>query len=149
MARAYRLGALRRVVNAIIKPLTRVGLGGRSTYVLTVRGRVSGRPHSTPVTIMEIDGARFLVAPYGPVSWVKNARAAGEVELSRKGRAERNTIHELGPAEAVPALRMYLRTVPVVRPYFDVKPDSPDEDFARVALLKPVFRLVPGEIKPI
>jgi deazaflavin-dependent oxidoreductase (nitroreductase family) len=141
MARTYRLGIARRLVNAIVTPLTRFGLGGSSTYVLTVRGRTTGQPHSTPVTIMEEHGRRWLVAPYGPVSWVKNARAAGEVELSRRGRTERCKASELGPQESVPVLRMYLEKVPVARPYFDVAPESSDEDVARIALLKPVFEL--------
>jgi deazaflavin-dependent oxidoreductase (nitroreductase family) len=131
------------MINAIIKPLTRFGLGGRGTYVLTVRGRKSGEPYSTPVTIMEISGRRYLVAPYGPVSWVKNARAAGEVQLSRRGETNHFTVTELGPEESVPVLRMYLRKVPVVRPYFDITPNASDEDFGRIALTKPVFQLIP------
>ena len=32
------------------------------------------------------DGGRWLVAAYGERKWVKNARAAGEVELTRAGK---------------------------------------------------------------
>ena len=141
MARTYHLGFARRLVNALIGPLTRLGLGGTNTYRLTVRGRKTGQPHSTPVTIVELDGHRYLVAPYGEVSWVKNARAAGDVDLSRKGRTQRCSVRELDPADRVPVLRTYLRDVAVVRPYFDVKPDSPDEDFLQVAPHKPVFEV--------
>jgi deazaflavin-dependent oxidoreductase (nitroreductase family) len=143
-AREYHLGPARRLVNAFVRPLTRLGLGGRSTYVLSVRGRRTGQVHSTPVTIMEIDGHRHLVAPYGEVSWVKNARAAGEVELSRRGVTERLAVRELEPAERAPVLRKYLREIPVVRPFFDVTPDDPDDAFLRVAPEKPVFELLPA-----
>jgi deazaflavin-dependent oxidoreductase (nitroreductase family) len=141
MTNVYRLGPLRRGVNVLIKALTRIGLGGPRTYVLTVRGRKTGERHSTPVNVMEIDRRRYLVAPYGPVGWVKNARAAGEVTLTRKGRAERFTVRELGPEDSVPVLRLYLEKTPVVRSFFDVKPESSDEEFAGIAPQKPVFEL--------
>jgi deazaflavin-dependent oxidoreductase (nitroreductase family) len=127
-------------VNALIKLLTRVGLAGRHTYVLTVRGRKTGRPHSTPVTLIE-DGDRWLVAPYGEVGWVRNVRAAGQVELSRKGRSEMLYVEEVRPEEAARVLREYLKQVPIVRPYFNVTPDSPLKDFQTEAARHPVFRL--------
>lgn len=51
-------------------------------YVLTVQGRKSGLARSTPVDVMEVDGPRWPVAPYGAVNWVTNVRAAGQVELA-------------------------------------------------------------------
>ena len=141
MAEPYRLTPARRLVNAVIKPLTRLGLGGGHTYTLTVRGRKSGRPYSTPVTLIENDG-RWLVSPYGEVSWVLNVRAAGEVTLARAGRSETVGVEEVGPKDAAPVLREYLRTVPIVRPYFDVTPDSPLEAFEAEAPRHPVFRVV-------
>ncbi|WP_160148737.1 hypothetical protein [Amycolatopsis alkalitolerans] len=38
-------------------------------------------------------------------------------------------------------LRQYLREVPVIQPYFDVRAESPDEDIAAEVRLHPVFRL--------
>lgn len=140
MAEPYRLTASRRAANALIKLLTRVGLGGRHTYLLTVRGRKTGRDYSTPVTLIE-DGERWLVAPYGEVGWVRNARAAGEVRLSRAGRSETLRVEEVAPAQAAPVLREYLTRVPIVRPFFDVTPDSPLEEFEAEAPRHPVFRL--------
>jgi len=140
VARTYRLGVARRLVNAVMAPLTRVGLAGRHAYLLTVRGRTTGKDYSTPVILVE-DGQRWLVAPYGEVGWVRNARAAGRVELSRSGRSETLQIEELPPEEAAPVLMRYLKSVPVVRPFFDVKPDSPIEEFMAEAPRHPVFRL--------
>lgn len=140
MARRYRLGPIRRAINVLTTRMAVRGRGPKYLYLLTVRGRKSGEPRSTPVDVMEIDGRRYLVAPYGPVAWVKNARAAGEVQLTR-GKTETFSVREVGSEEAVPVLRKYLQLIKVVRPYFDVKPDSPDEDFARIAPDKPVFEI--------
>lgn len=141
MTKSYRLGTARRLVNALVKPLTRLGLAGRHTYILRVRGRKSGRIYETPVTLVE-DGERFLVAPYGEVGWVRNARAAGEVELRRAGRSEMLRIEEVTPKIAAPVLQRYLKVVPVVRPFFDVKPASPLEEFEAEAAHHPVFWLI-------
>jgi hypothetical protein len=87
------------------------------------------------------DGERWLVAPYGEVGWVRNARAAGEVEISRAGRSEKLHIEEVASEQAAPVLKRYLKSVPVVRPFFDVKPNSPLDDFVTEASRHSVFRL--------
>jgi deazaflavin-dependent oxidoreductase (nitroreductase family) len=140
VARTYRLGASRRLVNAVMSPLARHGFAGRHTYILTVHGRKTAKAYSTPVILVE-DGERWLVAPYGEVGWVRNARATGEVEISRAGRSERLRIEEVAPGQAAPVLKQYLKSVSVVRPFFDVRPNSPLEEFATEASRHPVFRL--------
>ena len=141
MARTFRHTALRSLGNRLIEPLARLGLAGKRTHVLTVTGRKSGRRYSTPVQLVLDDGRRWLVAPYGERAWVKNARAAGEVELTRARRTTRYRVEEVGPEEAAPVLREYLRTTPLVRPYFDAGPDDPVEAFVSEAATHPVFRL--------
>ena len=141
MAATFRQTRLRSLGNALIGPLARLGLAGRRTHVLTVVGRKSGRRYSTPVQLVLEDGRSWLVAPYGEREWVKNARAAGEVELTRARRTERRPIEEVGPEEAAPVLREYLRTTPIVKPYFDADADAPLEAFAAEASRHPVFRL--------
>jgi deazaflavin-dependent oxidoreductase (nitroreductase family) len=88
-----------------VRTFLRVGLRPRHTPLLTVRGRRSGTWYSTPVTLVETGGQRWLVAPYGAVSWVRNARAAGQVTLGRGRHADTGAIVELGPAEAAPVLK--------------------------------------------
>lgn len=141
MAAAYEKTALRRLGNVLITPLVRLGLAGKRTHILTVAGRRSGRSYSTPVQLVIGDGGRWLVAPYGEREWVKNARAAGEVVLARAGRTTRYRIEEVGPEEAAPVLREYLRTTPIVKPYFDAGAGAPLEAFAAEAARHPVFRL--------
>jgi deazaflavin-dependent oxidoreductase (nitroreductase family) len=142
MAWRYRLGAWRRAVNWLVWGLLRVGLAPRRTYLLTVSGRRSGRPYSTPVTLVHRDGERWLVAPYGEVAWVRNARAAGRVSLSRGGKVETVGIEELGPKDAAPILKQYLTDVPITRPFFDVTANADLEAFAAEAPRHPVFRIV-------
>jgi len=124
-----------------MRALLRIGVAPPGIYLLTVRGRTTGTPHSTPVTLVENAEGRWLVAPYGVVGWVRNARAAGLVTLSRGRRSDELGVDELGEQEAAPILRAYLRKVRVVRPYFDAAPDSPLEAFIAEASRHPVFRL--------
>ena len=105
-------------------------------------GRKSGRRYSTPVQLVLGEGERWLVAPYGERQWVRNARAAGEVELTRARRTTTHRIEELGPAEAAPVLREYLRKTPIVKPYFAASRDDPLEAFAAEASEHPVFRVL-------
>ena len=100
-------------------------------------------PRSTPVTLVEEDGQRWLVAPYGPVGWVHNARAAGQVQLSRGRRSETVRVKELAPEAAAPILKAYVERVPITRPYFDVPPDATLAAFAAEAPKHPVFQVDP------
>jgi deazaflavin-dependent oxidoreductase (nitroreductase family) len=144
MAATYRLSSWRRLLNALVRALLHMGVGPRHTYLLTVRGRRSGTWYSTPVTLVEATGQRWLVAPYGEVSWVRNARTAGQVTLSRGRRSERVAIVELGPDESAPVLKRYVTEVPITRPFFAVKPDAPVEAFVAEAHRHPVFRIHSG-----
>ena len=139
MAKTYRLTVGRRLVNRLVRGLLRAGFAPKATYLLTARGRKSGKPRSTPVTLVEADGQRWLVAPYGEVGWVRNARAAGQVTLTRGGRSKTVAIDELGADESAPVLKQYATQVPITQPYFAATPDSPTEAFAAEARNHPVF----------
>jgi deazaflavin-dependent oxidoreductase (nitroreductase family) len=120
--------------------LVRVGVVP-SSYVLTTKGRKTGRVRSNPVTIVEHDGRRWLVAPYGPVSWVHNARAAGRVTLSRRRTTRHYTIREASAVEAGPVLKRYLAVATATRKYFQADKDAPVEQFVAEADRHPVFEL--------
>ena len=49
---------------------------------------VMNRTRPTPISSAEVGGSRHLVPPYGGSDGVRNLRAAGKGELSRKGRTE-------------------------------------------------------------
>lgn len=141
MARKYKLGVLRRTVNRLYTRRVANGKGHKRTYLLTTVGRKSGRERTTPVTIVEVGGQRWLVAPYGPVGWVHNIRAAGTATLRRGEKSEAIAVSEASADEAAPVLAHYLKSIPVVRPYFDVSYDSPLSEIAAEAHRHPVFRI--------
>ena len=93
--------------------LLRLGLGPARTYLLTVAGRRSGAPRTTPVTLVEEGGRRWLVAPYGEVAWVRNLRSAGKATLARGGRTQQIAIREVNAEEAAPVLKLYATRVPI------------------------------------
>jgi len=138
----YRNTWWRRLVNVLVKPAARLGVAGKRTHVLTVVGRKSGRRYSTPVQLVFLDGQRWLVSPYGESAWVKNARAAGSVELTRARHTERARIEEVDAQTAAPVLREYLTKTPVTRSFFEASKRSPLDEFAAEAAHHPVFRLV-------
>ncbi|HWQ24707.1 MAG TPA: nitroreductase family deazaflavin-dependent oxidoreductase [Gaiellaceae bacterium] len=141
MTKPYRLSPARRLINLVVRPLARLGLTGPRTHLLTVPGRRTGKLWSTPVSIVRDGGERYLVAPYGDRNWVRNARAAGWVELRRGRRRERLAVEELAPAEAVPVLRRYYELGRVTRPFFGVTLESSAEEWLAEAPRHPVFRL--------
>ena len=146
MAKTYHVNVADRVENALITALLRAGVKMGTTSLLTVRGRKSGQPHTVPVVLVEQDGARFLVAPYGVVQWVRNLRAAGTATLTRGRRSEAISLTELEAREAAPVLKQYLSQVSAgVRSYFNVTKDAPLEAFEREALRYPVFQIAATE----
>ncbi|HZC54016.1 MAG TPA: nitroreductase family deazaflavin-dependent oxidoreductase [Mycobacterium sp.] len=141
LARPFRMTRMHRWGNRLIAPLIRAGLIPH-TYLLTTRGRRTGRPHTTPVVLVEGGGRRWLVAPYGAVAWVRNARAAGEVVLRRRGTTVRCAIREVtGAEEAAPVLKQYLSLTGPPRRYFFATKDDPPERFRAEAAAHPVFEL--------
>jgi deazaflavin-dependent oxidoreductase (nitroreductase family) len=142
MARTYQMNALTRFGNAMSEAMIRLGIGPAGMHLLRVRGRKSGAPRTTPVNLIEHQGRRWLVAPYGEVGWVRNARAAGEAEFLRGRSVQHAHLREATAEEAAPVLRSYLRQLRfVVGPYFDVTPSSPDDAFVAEAPRHPVFLL--------
>ena len=99
MARKYHVNGAIRFINRMMTFMIRRNIAPPRTYLMTVRGRKTGKPYTTPVTLVERDGKRWLISPYGEANWVKNARAAGEVNLFRGGKSEAFTLSELTPKE--------------------------------------------------
>ncbi len=99
----------------------------------------TGRLRATPVILVRQDQQRWLVAPYGAVSWVLNARAAGRVTLRRGHDSRDYTIRELPPGESGPVLQSYLRTAPAARPDLLAGKGAPVADFIAEAGRHPVF----------
>jgi len=141
LAPTFRNTPVRKLGNMLLTPIARLGLGGKRLHLLTTVGRKTGRRYTTPVMLVYRDGQRWLVAPYGERAWVKNARAAGTVELTRALRTRRVRVEEVDAQTAAPVLRDYLRKTPVTKPFFAAKRNAPIAEFEAEAHRHPVFRL--------
>ncbi|UJW34629.1 nitroreductase family deazaflavin-dependent oxidoreductase [Saccharothrix sp. AJ9571] len=101
-----------RTINRVVKALQGSGLRLGDVHVLTVVGRKSGRPRSTPVTPYEVDGERYLLGGYPGADWVRNARVAGEGTLAHGRRKRRVRLIEVPVADRGPMLRAFPEKVP-------------------------------------
>ena len=72
----------------IAKRLLGAGVPLGFNGLITIRGRKSGLPRTTPVAIIEVEGRRWVWAPWGDVHWVRNLRAAGGATITVRGREE-------------------------------------------------------------
>ncbi len=64
-------------MNKIFMAVMRLGIpfaGTESPMVLTVPGRKSGKPRSTPITPFTVDGQRYVVGGFPGADWVLKAR---------------------------------------------------------------------------
>ena len=91
---------------------TRIGIIKDGPMVLTVTGRKSGQPRSTPITPFEVDGRRYVVGGFPGADWVRNAQANPDAELTRGKLRERVRMVELSAEEARPLLRQFPVLVP-------------------------------------
>ncbi len=144
MTRGFHRSISRRLIDALSTAGINRGIGPSQRYLLTVAGRKTHTPHTTPVSVVTDGAARYLVGPYGEVGWVLNAREAGIVTLSRRGRTERFSLVPIKAAEAGPILKRYLKLEPITKPYFEVSVDAPAEAFGALAATHPVFMLTPA-----
>ena len=90
---------------SFFNPISRFLLAGGvplgANRLVTVRGRRSGLPRTTPVAIIEVAGRRWVWAPWGEVHWVRNLRAAGRATITVRRRDEVVTATELDPIQRV------------------------------------------------
>jgi deazaflavin-dependent oxidoreductase (nitroreductase family) len=130
-------------MNKIVIALQRLGVPVGPAMVLTVPGRRSGQPRSTPMTPFELDGRLYTVAGFPGSDWARNARAAGVGTLARGRKSRQVKIVELSAEEARPVLRSFPIEVPTGVGFMKrsglVRVGSPDE-FEALAGRCAVFR---------
>ena len=85
----------------ILKVLLAAGIPLGFNGLITIRGRKSGLPRTTPVAIIKVGGRRWVWAPWGEVHWVQNLRAAGRASITVRRREEAVTATELDPSQRV------------------------------------------------
>lgn len=133
----------RNVFNRAIAGLMAMGISVQGSRVLEVKGRKSGEWRSTPVNLLEVDGARYLVAPRGNTQWVRNMRVAGGGRLKLGRKTEDFEAAEVTGEAAVPLLRAYLKKWKwEVGAFFGgVGPDASDAELLAIVPDHPVFKL--------
>ncbi len=89
----------------ILKFLLAAGVPIGYNGLITIPGRKSGLPRTTPVAIIAVSGRRFIWAPWGEVHWVRNLRAAGRATVNYRGQEEVVRATELDPTESVEFFR--------------------------------------------
>jgi deazaflavin-dependent oxidoreductase (nitroreductase family) len=99
--------------NPVARRILKVGALLGPNALITIRGRKTGVPRTTPVALVEIDGRRWVIGTFGEVNWVRNLRVAREATLTVGGRHEDVEASELD----VPARTAFFRDVltPYVR----------------------------------
>ena len=100
----------RRVLffGAILKFLMNAGVPLGPNRLVTIRGRKSGLPRTTPLAVIAVNGRRWVWSPWGESQWVRNLRAVGRATISARGRTEEVSATELDPAERVDYFRNIL-----------------------------------------
>jgi deazaflavin-dependent oxidoreductase (nitroreductase family) len=140
MAKKYELTARRKLVNRLVAIMARVDKG--PAWQLTTTGRKTGERRHTMVTPVTLDDTDYLVAPYGPVSWVLNLRASDRATLVRGRATSRVKAVEVEGEEAGRALaRYYHENEKYVAEFFDLAKHATIIDFTRVVEDHPVFRV--------
>lgn len=91
--------------NAIAKPLLAAGVPMGFNGLLTVPGRKTGIPRTTPLAIIEVGGRRWVWSPWGEVQWVRNLRAAGRATITVRKESHEVTATELTPNERIAFFR--------------------------------------------
>ena len=142
-ARYVQPGKSTNVFNEVVAKLTKLGVSVWGSRVLTVVGRKSGEPRSTPVNLLTVDGVRYLVAPRGETQWVRNLRAAGQGTLRVGRRVETFTFRELAHDEKPGILRAYLKRWKFeVGVFFEgVDAKASDEKLREIAPGYPIFEI--------
>src|ERR1700753_103718 len=129
-------------MNKMMIAVQKLGVPTGPAMVLTVPGRKSGKPRSTPMTPFHVDGALYVVAGYPGADWAANARAAGTGTLSRGRRSRSVRIVGLTAAQARPILRIVPVGVAFAKSSGMVTDGTPDE-FEALAGRIAVFRFDP------
>jgi deazaflavin-dependent oxidoreductase (nitroreductase family) len=134
-------------MNKFMMAVQRLGIPTGPAMVLTVPGRKSGQPRSTPMTPFHFRGGLYVVAGYPGADWAANARAADIGRLSRGRRSRSVRIVELSASEARPVLRAFPTEVPVGVAFAKrsgMVRDGTADEFEALAGRLAVFRFEPA-----
>ena len=131
-----------------MKSFLYLGVPAGPMTLLTVRGRKTGRPHTTPVGSFKLEGHRYVFDTFGNADWVRNLRAAGEAKVGRGWRGKQVTAVQLSIEEAASVLKEILAPYAASRIRssflkmgYSLNKDSTMADYVREAKRHPGFEL--------
>jgi hypothetical protein len=129
--------------NRVLKWLQRRGLKMGTVRLLAVPGRISGEMHSTPISVLTVDGVEYTIAGLDDADWVRNLRVSvwGELTYGRSRRKARFV--ELPVDQREPILRAFPVKVPQGTGFFKrlYGVESEPDQFATLVDRCPVFRI--------
>ena len=138
-----RPNAAARFATTLIRKLAEAGISIAGTRAISVRGRKSGKRRGVVINLLTVDGVDYLVSPRGNTEWVRNVRAAGEIEIGPRWHPRPARVTKVPDDDKPELLRQYLR-----RWYWQVKgyvagltPDSSTDELRVAAPSFPVFSL--------
>lgn len=99
------------VFNPIARFLLAAGIPLGFNGLVTIRGRKSGLPRTTPLAIIDVSGRRWVWSPWGDVQWVRNLRAAGQATITVRRQEMNVRATELDQAERIAFFRDVLGPV--------------------------------------
>jgi len=147
MTETLRVPRIVPMLNPIAKRLLAAGAPLGPNGLVTVAGRTSGEPRTTPLAILEIGDRRWIWSPWGDVHWVRNLRAAGAATITVRRRSEEVTATELDRAQRIEFFRDVLglaaRDIPFGRSFIRVVDGTDLDDPIAAAEGRPVFELHP------
>src|SRR5436853_6256346 len=145
-----------RFFNPIARRVLKVGALLGPNALITVQGRKSGIPRTTPIALVDLDGRRWVIGTFGETNWVRNLRSAGEATLTVGRRKEDVRANELTGEARVAFFRdtlgPYVRRLPVgVGPVLLSILGAKDilQDPTGAAERRPVFELEPARAAAI
>ena len=136
-----------KIANPLVIASERLGMRMGTIHVLSVPGRKSGTMRNTPVSMLTVDGTRYLIGGMADADWVQNARAAGWGILAWGRWSERVALTELPVEERDAILREFPRRVPAGVSFFrrlyplPHDPAALSDAFANLATRATVFRV--------
>jgi deazaflavin-dependent oxidoreductase (nitroreductase family) len=137
-----------RFFSPILKFLLVAGIPLGPNKLVTIRGRKSGLPRTTPLAVVEVGGRRWVWAPWGEAQWVRNLRAAGRATIAIRGHTEEVNATELDPTERVGYFRDVLgplaRSIPFGILFIRIVDGVDVEDPVEAAKGRCVFELRPA-----
>ncbi len=148
IAKSHRVPFYVPLLNPLMKSFLHLGVPAGPMTLLTVHGRKTGRPHTTPVGLFKLAGDRYIFDTFGNADWVRNLRATGEAVIGRGWSWKHVTALELDTDKASTVLREIFAPYVAsrarssfLRMGFSLTKDSTSDDYAREARRHPGFEL--------